>query len=170
MTEPLLDGVVQIGIVTNDADRLMRAWSDRYGVGPWEVYDFDSSNMTETTVDDRPVEFGMRIALALLGTMQLELIEPHDDRSIYAASLEKHGGADHFHHILCSTADYDSSLERARSLGVGHAQSGRMSNGATFSYLSTEDELGLMLEIARVPQPLTMPEPVAVYPRPDAVG
>src|SRR5438132_5442947 len=115
MPDQVLKEVTQLGIVTRDLDRTIRIWSDKYGVGPWQVHVFDPSNMTELTVGGRPAEYGMRIALAFLGSMMLEVIEPLDERSIYAGSLERHGGADHLHHVLCTTDDdLQSSLEHFR--------------------------------------------------------
>lgn len=166
METPLKD-VMQLGIVSGDVDRSIRTWADRYGVGPWSVFRFDPATMTELTVGGRPVEYAMKIALAMLGPMMLEIIEPLDDRSVYATSLAEHGGRDHVHHILCGVDDYDAALAHFRSRGIEAAQTGHMTQtGASFAYLATEADLGLSLEIVRMPAELNLPEPVAVYPPP----
>jgi len=160
-----LTQVTQIGILTRDLDRVVRTWSDKYGVGPWQIHDFDPSNMTDMTVAGKPADFGMRIAIAFIGEMMLEVIEPTSDGNIYAESLDRHGGADHFHHILCSTDEgFRASLDRFRDKGVPTMQSGHMSTGATFAYLDTEADLGFALEVADVPENFSLPEPAAIYP------
>jgi hypothetical protein len=168
MPKGLLKGVVQIGIVTRDLDRVIRVWSDKYYVGPWHVHVFDPSNMNELTLDGEPAEYGMRIALASLGSMMLEVIEPTDDRSIYAKSLETHGGADHVHHILCATDAYRPALEQFAASGVRTTQTGRSTaTGARFAYLATEDDLGFAIEISHRSGERTLPQPVEVYPPSD---
>jgi methylmalonyl-CoA/ethylmalonyl-CoA epimerase len=164
VAEPLFTEVPQIGIVTRDLDRVVRVWSDKYGVGPWSIYRFDPSNMSELTVHGKPVDYGMRIALAWIGPMMLEVLEPLDDRSVYAESLAKHGGADHLHHILLTTPDFDHTVGELRARGVGSLMGGLMCTGATFEYLETEDDLGFALEIARITADFAMPEPEEVYP------
>ena len=165
--ETNITGVTQIGIITADIDRAVRTWADRYGVGPWQVFRFDPSNMSELTVGGRPVEYGMRIALAYLGPMMFELIEPSDERSVYAQSLERHGGADHFHHILCDTDDFHATLAAFAQKGITPAQTGHMhETHASFAYLDSEPDIGFMLEFAHVDGELNLPEPMYVYPPP----
>ncbi len=165
MSESPLKEVGQLGIVTGDIDRAVRLWSDRYGVGPWQVYLFDPSNMTDLTVGGKPVEYAMKIALTMLGGMMLEIIEPLDDRSHYAESLAAHGGRDHLHHILCATDDYASAVDHFARAGVAAVQTGHMTQtDASFTYLDTAADLGFGLELVRVPEVLDLPEPIAVYP------
>lgn len=167
MTQSPLKDVMQLGIVSGDVDRAVRIWADRYGIGPWSIFRFEPANMTEMTVGGRPVEYAMKIALAMLGPMMLEIIEPLDDRSIYATSLAEHGGRDHVHHILCGTDDYEATLADFRARGIEAAQTGHMTQtDATFAYLATEVDLGFALEIVKMPEVLTLPEPLAVYPAP----
>jgi hypothetical protein len=167
MPETPLKDVMQLGIVSADVDRAVRTWADRYGVGPWSVFHFDPANMTELTVGGRPVEYAMKIALAMLGPMMLEIIEPLDDRSIYATSLAEHGGRDHIHHVLCGCDDYEATLADFRARGVEPRQTGHMTEtDATFAYLGTEADLGFALEIVKMPAELNLPEPILVYPSP----
>ena len=167
MVETPLKDVMQLGIVTRDLARAIRVWADTYGVGPWQVFEFDGSNMTDRTVGGAPVDYAMKIALAMLGPMMLELIEPLDERSIYWTSLEQHGGRDHVHHILCGTDDYAASLDHFKAIGVEASQTGHMTQtDATFAYLDTEADLGLALEIVAMPAELNLPEPIEVYPAP----
>jgi len=84
-------GANHICIVTADLDRAVRCWWDRYRVGPWQVFTYDRSNM-EATIDGEPADFQMRVALAQLGAaFRIEIIQPLDDLSLYAASLSKTG-------------------------------------------------------------------------------
>lgn len=167
---PLFTGGNHICIATRDLDRAVRVWWDRYGVGPWRVFRYDASNMD---VEGRPAQFEMRAALAQLGPgFRIEIIEPLDDGSPYAESLERHGGADHIHHVRLDVTDFGEAFRRLRDLGLetrlnatfaGADAGGPRVSGA---YLGTEAELGFTLEIAEIPPGFAMPEPEYVYPPP----
>jgi hypothetical protein len=169
MSESPLREVVQVSFATHDLDRLMRLWNDKYGVGPWEVLDFTADRLTNATVGGQPVEYGMRLARARLGkNVVIELMEPLDDRSIYATSLKRHNGADHVHHIMCTTADYDETLEHYAKLGIGNAMGGNF-NGLDYAYLNTVEDLGIWIELSKVPADFVVPQADQVYP-PDAAA
>ena len=72
----LFTGVAHVCIVTADVDRLVRVFSDRYGVGPWRVYVYDRSNMT-VDVDGEASDFTMRVALGSIGNCGIALIQPN---------------------------------------------------------------------------------------------
>jgi len=165
-------GINHICVATNDIERAVRTWSDRYGVGPWNLYSYDRGNMS-AVVDGQPTDFAMRVALAQLSpTSRIELIQPLDDHSPYARSLARHGGADHVHHVRFDVDDYDASVERLRDqLGLRTAMTAEFSGASAETprfagtYFATEEELGFVAEIARAPAGFAMPEPEAVYPR-----
>jgi catechol 2,3-dioxygenase-like lactoylglutathione lyase family enzyme len=168
----MFSDINHICIVTNDLDRAVRTWADRYGVGPWSVYTKDASNMS-AVVDGEPTEFAMRVALASVSsTSRIEIIQPLDDRSPYARSLERTGGVDHIHHVRFDVDDYDVALARMRDdLGLRATLCARFSgapgvDGAFVgTYFATEDDLGLVVEIGHAPDGFSMPAPECVYPQ-----
>jgi methylmalonyl-CoA/ethylmalonyl-CoA epimerase len=170
---PIFTGVNHICVVTRDIDRAVRAWSDQYGVGPWSLYTKDESNMA-AIVDGVATAFAMRVALChVSSTFRLELIEPLDDRSPYAASLAEHGGADHVHHVRFEVDDYDRVGEQLDRLGLRRMLDAEFTGApgvsSTFvgTYYDTRDDLGLVVEIGRMPPGFAMPPPELVYPPPD---
>jgi methylmalonyl-CoA/ethylmalonyl-CoA epimerase len=137
-----LTGISQVGFVTADLERAMRTWSERYGVGPWRVREFGPKNL----VDPHPGSFSMKLATARLGDIDLELIQPLDPDSGYARSLQHHGGADHVHHLLCSTGDFAQGMAGFERAGVEPTMAGT-AYGTRFVYFDTESELGTSLEL-----------------------
>jgi catechol 2,3-dioxygenase-like lactoylglutathione lyase family enzyme len=164
-------GIDHVCIATNDLDRAVRAWADRYGVGPWSVYTKDTSNMS-AEVDGAPAEFAMRVALATLSpTARIEIIQPLDDRSPYAHSLARHAGADHVHHVRFHVDDYDASVVRLRDelglhtmLDATFAGAPGVDGAFHGMYFATEEELGLVVEIGHAPPGFAMPAAERVYP------
>jgi hypothetical protein len=168
--QPLFTGINHLCVVTRDLERAMRAWGDRYGVGPWSVWTKDASNMS-AVVDGAGTAFAMRVALCNLSpASRLELIQPLDDRSPYAASLARHGGADHVHHVRLEVDDFEAARTRLDRSGVRRMLDAEFDGApgvaARFAgtYYDTEEELGLVVEIGHAPAGFTMPEPELVYP------
>ena len=165
-----MTGVDHVCVVTADLDRAMNAWWDRYGIGPWKHFVFDDRNM-DAVIDGEPISFGMRVGLANLGPhTMIELIEPLDDRSPYAASLAERDGADHFHHIKIAVEDFDGASSRLLEAGAPINFKADFTNPPTecvaFSayYHETEPDLGMRIELGHAGPSFAIPEPLGTYP------
>jgi Glyoxalase/Bleomycin resistance protein/Dioxygenase superfamily len=170
MSGPLFTGANHLCVVTADIDRAVRVWSDRYGLGPWDIWTKDRSNMS-AAVDGEPAEYAMRAAMCRVSpTFRIELIQPLDDRSPYARSLEQHRGVDHLHHVRLDVADYEAARSHLAGVGVRVAADEEFAGAPDVTgrfratYLATQADLGFLLQIGEAPQGFEMPEPDAVYP------
>jgi catechol 2,3-dioxygenase-like lactoylglutathione lyase family enzyme len=151
-------GLNHVCIATRDLDRAVATWRERYGVGPWRIWTKDASNMTSSP------QFAMRVALAdLSSTTRIELIEPLDELSPYAASLVRCGDADHVHHIRLDVDDYDDARRELEVLGLDVVLDADFAGAegvevrVRATYFSTERDLGFLLELADVPDGFVMP-------------
>jgi methylmalonyl-CoA/ethylmalonyl-CoA epimerase len=169
-SEPIFTGLNHVCVATTDLDRAVRTWADRYGLGPWTLYAYDSSNMS-AIVDGQSTDFEMRVALCNVSpTQRIELLQPLDDRSPYERSLGDRGGADHVHHLRLDIADYGEAQARLRSLGLRRIMdaefAGGPGSGSKFvgTYYGTEEELGVIVEIGSAQPGFAMPQPMGVYP------
>ena len=158
--QPVFTDILQVALVVRDLEASLRTYVHEYGIGPWEIYEFNPSNVSGMVKDDEPAEYAMRIAIVKLGGVMLELIEPLDDRSIYAEFLSERGEG--MHHLGVAARSYGEALATLRAKGHSVLQSGTY-NGVTFAYLSTDRDLGMITEIFDWPPGLTQ-EPDAVYP------
>ncbi len=170
---PLFTGIDHVCVVTRDLERAVDAWAGRYGVGPWQVWTKDPSNMS-ASVAGRPAGHALRAAMGQIAPgFRIELIEPLDDRGPYADSLAAHGGADHVHHVRFDVADYDGVRERLEEAGVPVAQEEEFAGAPGVAgryratYFATEDDLGLVVQIGSAPAGFEMPEPDRVRPPAD---
>jgi catechol 2,3-dioxygenase-like lactoylglutathione lyase family enzyme len=167
--DQMFTGVNHVCVVTANVDRAVHTYSDRYGIGPWSVYNYDRSNMA-VKIRGEPVDFKMRVGLCRLGeTFSIELIQPLDDSNLYAESLAVHGGADHVHHLKLDVADFARASERLDGLGLQQLLDGRFrgaddGSGAHGVYYATEDEIGFVVEIGELSPNFAMAEPEYVYP------
>jgi hypothetical protein len=83
MREPVFNETVQLGIVVRDLEATVRRYVDDYGIGPWEFARIDLGDANNYREYGRPVERSNRIAIATVGRVMWELIEPLDEEGIY---------------------------------------------------------------------------------------
>ncbi len=139
---------MQIGIVVRDLDAAVRRYVDDYGIGPWGVHLFKPGDVKAWREHGQPIEPSTRIAAAMVGRVQWELIQPLDDKSIYAQFLAEKGEG--VHHIAVAAANFDELLaaeaKRGNALVLDCELSGQFS-GIKVAYLGTQRDLGAILEV-----------------------
>lgn len=133
---------LQISFVVPDADEAVRIWHAQYGVGPWTLVNLTPD---DPQVDGRHEPYAFRTALAPWGPVQLELIQPLDDRSHYARSLAAHDGKAHLHHIKLSSEDYQDAYDAMLASGHRVIQSGQLQE-TSFAYFTLGDAIGCAIE------------------------
>ncbi len=62
-----------------DLDGTMRRYIDDYGIGAWQIYEFNAGSAEDYREYGQPVERSWRLAIATVGQVQWELIEPLDE-------------------------------------------------------------------------------------------
>ena len=160
MREPLFTETLQISIVVRDLEETLRTYVEEYGIGPWEIYAFDA-NEVEPLPEGGAAEGAWRIAVTMVGSVQWELVQPLDDRSIYAEFLAAKGEG--LHHVAVGGAGYRELLEAMRTKGRT-VPLGGVYRGVTFAYLSTDEDLKAVTEIFDWPEGLEQ-TPDGVYPQ-----
>ena len=119
--EPVFTETMQIGIVVRDLDATLRRYVDDYGIGPWQVHEFDPENAKDLHEYGQPVGRSWRgavtrFATTMVGRVMWELIEPLDKESVWARFLAEKGEG--VHHIAVATPNFDL---RRRGGGAGQA-------------------------------------------------
>ena len=159
-----LKQVVQVCTVVKDIQKAMeRYW--KFGIGPWSIYTFQPPELTNTTFHGKPAKYSMKLAIAMIGNVMWELIEPLEGPSTYKEFLEQKGEG--LHHVLLAVDNFDQTVATLGKKGVGILMKGDW-KGMTYAYLDTEKELGAVFEIFK-PLDWIPPEPEAIYP-PSASG
>ena len=67
MREPVFTETIQIAIVVRDLDAAMRTYVHDYGIGPWEIYEFNPGNVANMREDGQSVERSWRLAISHVG-------------------------------------------------------------------------------------------------------
>lgn len=159
---PLFKRITQIGLVVRDAELTAQRCWERYRMGPWRFITFDGDNLSEARVHGRPVEYAMKTAHAWVGDIDWELVQPLDDRSIYAEHLRTKGEG--LHHILFDVDDFDTAAARLQASGAPEIGFG-LWNGNPFGYFDDADALGCIAELWSPPSDrTTLTPPSHTYP------
>ena len=118
-------------------------------------------------------------AYATIDNLEIELIQPMDNKSGFAAYLEEHGD-EGLYSIMWSTESYSSTLEFFNRRGIKEIQSGNWLDRYRFSYLDTIEDLAHIIKISEEKESfvgreinqwgnsyIIKPEPDEVYPSKD---
>jgi catechol 2,3-dioxygenase-like lactoylglutathione lyase family enzyme len=136
----------QIGILVADLDEATRAYSERWGLGPWQGWRYGPDTVPRLTYRGGPGAYTLRLAIAGSGPM-VELIESVEGPSIYEEWLERHGPG--LHHLGFWVESIDEAIAEMEAAGFPPLQTGAgygaRGDGA-FAYFDTEGALGVILE------------------------
>ena len=160
MPQPIFTETIQIAVVVRDIEATMRTYVEDYGIGPWHIYEFNPDTVKDLREDGELVERSWRLALAQVGQVQWELIQPLDDESIYARFLAEKGEG--LHHIGVAVESYEDTIAALEAKGRRVVLGGEY-GGLNFAYLGTDGDLGLITEIFSG-APGDDQKPDAVYP------
>lgn len=133
--------ILQHAWVVPDLDAAIHHWHRTLGVGPFLVN--RNLKISNPMYRGAPRAVAFSTAVAQSGSVQIELVEQHDDGpSAFRDTVP--AGASGFHHVAIIAEDFDAALRE--HAGVEIAAEGRFGD-IRFVYLDTSATLGAMLEI-----------------------
>ncbi len=159
----LASGVAQIALVVQDLDATVERYWRLFGVGPWHFYTYARPLVKAMTYRGAPADYAMRVALANIGPLRIELIEMISGQTIYAEHVAKHGYG--LHHLGVLVDDMATALATARAAGWTVIQDGAgfgRDGDGHYAYLDTEEIIGVTIELIQRPKERAAPE--KVYP------
>lgn len=130
-----VQSINQIAIVVWNLEQVAMNFWNILGIGPWEIYDWESPLIYDRKYYGKSNWARERIALCRVGNAQLELVQPVEGDSIYRDHLTKQGEG--LHHINFLVEDIDATTEALTQESYPNIQSGRYGsppNQSGFSY------------------------------------
>lgn len=159
----LAGGVAQVALVVEDLDATVANYWRLFGIGPWHFYTYGRPLLTAMTYRGAPAEYAMRVALANIGPLRIELIEMVSGDTVYAEHVARHGYG--VHHLGVLVDDMATALAEAEAAGWTVTQDGAgfgRGGDGHYAYLDTEADIGVTLELIQRPKGRVHPE--KVYP------
>ena len=118
-----VEGINQIALVVKDIQAAAENYWNILGIGPWEIYSWEAPTVYDRKYYGEPAWAREKIALAQVGAVQLELVQPVEGESIYQDFLTEHGEG--LHHLNFLVDDLDGTAEILAEEGFPTIQSGR---------------------------------------------
>jgi hypothetical protein len=146
-----LDKPDQVGIVVNNVDFMVQQFKSLFGIDGFEIIDWPLPDSDpESTYYGNPGYWRMRTAFATLGSLQIELVEPLEGKSIYKDFLLKNGPG--LHHFRFTVQDFDDKVKKLEEAGIMMISSGKgLRTNSRWAYFDTFNVLdGIYIELRTV--------------------
>lgn len=157
-TKVKVGAIMRVGIVVENLEEVMENYWTVVGIGPWEVFELVPPVLHGQTYCGKPSDFTMRLALAMAGLVQIELVQPLAGNNVYSDFLAEHGEG--LHHIQFTVNAIDETAEIMNRAGFTTLMSWRVGD-AGFAYYDTAERLKCIWGAYEVGAPLS---PVNRYP------
>jgi len=141
--------ITQVDLVVKDVQKTAENYWNILGIGPWDIYALHTPMLSEVTYHGKPTQFSMKLGVATVGTVQLELIEPLSGDSLYSDFLAEYGEGPH--HLQFTTDNIDEITQIMAKDGFPPLMSGRIGDGA-FAFYDTVDALKTIWGAFRPPK------------------
>jgi Glyoxalase/Bleomycin resistance protein/Dioxygenase superfamily len=135
----------QIAYVTTDMDQALAIWQAQFDVPDFYVFTNDAPGL----VSSHP--YRLKIALAIVGGTEIELIEPLDGNAMYSDPLPRDGSfAMRFHHTCMKIegplANFETHLGSLDPVRHPVTYSGSMTDLMRYAYTDERATLGHYIE------------------------
>ena len=176
--KPLLQTLLQVGFVVGDLDQALEVFTGQLGAGPFLNVKFGSVDgdpafndgalsISDFRLDGRYLgTYGIRMGAMDFGGVQLELIEPMKNMSLFRQYLDQHGpGAQHL--AMKSTEPFALTLGLMAAAGNPIGSLAKVDRQEDCAFVRHTEPLGIALELYHRPEGYTHPEGVPPMVHPD---
>lgn len=136
--------VAQIGIVVHNIDEAAERFSKILGIEKPNIIISDGHETAHTLYKGQPSEARAKLAFLNVGQVDIELIEPIGEPSVWKDVLDQKGEG--VHHIAFWVEDTNKSLQFLGQFGIEQTQRGDFTGGM-YTYVNSEPAIGVMLEL-----------------------
>jgi len=130
--------VDQIGYVVRDIDKTIDTWTKLFGMGPWR-------HSESGGLDAKGRPWKVKLAIAYLGPVQIELIQCAEGRVFQSRYLDKWGEG--VHHLGFYVDDVDAEAANLKAQGVKIF----VHDPGRFAYFDAGGDDGAIFELIRRP-------------------
>lgn len=136
--------ITQIGILVHDIEKTARTYADFFDMEKPEINWTDSIEKAKSEYHGKPTEARAKLAFFDMGSLQLELIEPDQNPSIWREDLDENGEGPH--HIAFVIEEMKEKVMLMERQGMKLIQKGEY-QGGRYAYLDSFDQLKVLVEL-----------------------
>jgi len=157
----------QIGIVVKDVEKVAQNYWNILGIGPWTILTMPPPHMYNRTYHGKPAYLVVKVGLAQVGPLELEVMETVEGHTAYDDFMAEHGeGANHLQYLAESTEEIDKHVAIMEKNGFPFLQGGRFGSNGGFAYYDTVSALKTVWEAVKMPDEFS--GPAVTYPANEA--
>ncbi len=148
MSETVLgnNAVCQVGLVVRDIQKTAQKYCEILGVEMPPIVETKGYEISKTMYKGQDCDATAKLAFFNMGQVQIELIEPDAQSSVWRDYLNENGES--VHHIAFMVEDTDGSVKFLEDHGIGVLQQGLYSDAnGMYTYVDSAPVLGVMLEL-----------------------
>ena len=152
-------GINQIAIVVKDLQLVAENYWKILGIGPWSIFDWESPLVYDRKYYGKATWAREKIALAQVGDVQLELVQPVDGDSIYQDWLDAHGeGLHHLNFLVDDVDEAEAILAREGFPSIQSGKFGPKEQKGAYNYIDIKP-------LRTIWEPVHMGETIGAEPR-----
>ncbi|RPI91861.1 MAG: VOC family protein [Chloroflexi bacterium] len=136
--------VMQIGMIVENIEDTVQAWSRLLGVEPPSITLTDSFDISNAQYQGKPTTAQAKLAFFDLGQVSLELIEPVGESSTWNDQLTAHGPG--LHHIAFEIKGMQEHIRGLADHGLQLIQQGEY-QGGRYAYMDGQKRFGTVIEL-----------------------
>lgn len=138
--------ICQVGLIVNDIESMVQRYSTIFGVDAPPIVETAGFEVTRTTYKGQPSNATAKLAFFDFGQVQIELIEPDRESSVWRDYLDAHGES--VHHIAFMVKDTENTVQYLRNHGICVLQQGLYSDTTgMYTYMDSMPALGVIIEL-----------------------
>lgn len=140
--------VVQVAYLVEDIDLAMERWLAQAGLGPWSCFRHIE---LESVFDGEPLTLRIHEALAYMGDLQIQLVQPlhtASEHTPYQENLQL--GRWGMHHMAFFSEQIDADVARARDQGFERTCEMRDLSGHRYFYCQSKTMPEVWIEFLEV--------------------
>ena len=107
-----LPAISQVGVVVREVDKAVGFYGPIFGLGPFTEYEFRPE---KHWFRGRPSPLRMKMAKAMWGPIEFELLQPLEGPSLHREFLDEHGEG--LQHLGFNVRDYEAVYKRMEEAG-----------------------------------------------------
>ncbi|RJP55373.1 MAG: hypothetical protein C4583_00595 [Anaerolineaceae bacterium] len=141
---------IQIGLIVDDLDKVLKNLEEILGIGPFKIVDFPPEGADiKMMYKGEPSSFKAKFCFFDLGNIELEVIQPLEGDTVWGDFLKANNGMG-LHHLKFSIHEHQPVREYLESKGISVSQMGSSvgkNAGKEWVFYNTEDKVGFALEL-----------------------
>jgi methylmalonyl-CoA/ethylmalonyl-CoA epimerase len=129
-TESPFSKLIQVGLVVRDMDKTIERLTS-LGIGPFEPRILPKGK--KEWFRDRPMHASLKLAAAMMGDVELELVQPVEGESPHKEFLD--GKGEGIQHIAFAVSDVEKEVAKLTKKGVSVLLRAKFPDGGGVAYL-----------------------------------